>query len=344
MDFNHRLSISYYKEIDVINEAHKIYLVKHQNTDKIYVKKVLSVYNPFVYEYLYKNPIVGTPRIIDYCEIDNKLIIIEEFISGISLEEKIKSSDLTESEIIRYTTDLLKILKNFHNANPPIVNRDIKPKNVIITEQNSVILLDFNAAKIYSDSEMKDTLLLGTPGYAAPEQYGFGQSSVKTDIYAVGIMLKEMVQSVEKYNVKLDDIIKKCTQLNPNDRYLNIEDLEKDILSLNKFNKKNIIKYLPPGFRSRKPKNMIIASFYYMIIFQLSSNITEDAASVKEKWVYRLATLCILLFAAFISFNYLNVQSIFPLCKSKNRFIRYSGIIILNVISIFLILVIAALI
>ena len=130
---------------------------------------------------------------------------------------------------------MLKILKNFHNANPPIVNRDIKPKNVIITEQNSVILLDFNAAKIYSDSEMKDTLLLGTPGYAAPEQYGFGQSSVKTDIYAVGIMLKEMVQSVEKYNVKLDDIIKKCTQLNPNDRYLNIEDLEKDILSLNKF-------------------------------------------------------------------------------------------------------------
>ena len=89
MNQTSRLAISYYKTIAVINESHKIYLVQHQDTKKILVKKNLYVYNIGIYEYLHNNPIYGTPQIIEYCEEDNKLILIEEYISGQTLQEKI---------------------------------------------------------------------------------------------------------------------------------------------------------------------------------------------------------------------------------------------------------------
>ena len=73
----------------------------------------------------------------------------------------------------------------------PIIHRDIKPSNIMITEQNHVVLLDFNAAKLYTNASTNDTVLLGTKGYAAPEQYGFGSSSPQTDIYAIGVLIKE---------------------------------------------------------------------------------------------------------------------------------------------------------
>lgn len=89
--------------------------------------------------------------------------------------------------------ELCEILEKLHSANPPIVHRDIKPSNIIITNYDHVILLDFNAAKYFTDPNTSDTILLGTKGYAAPEQYGFGSSTPQTDIYAVGILLKELV-------------------------------------------------------------------------------------------------------------------------------------------------------
>ena len=68
MDLSHRLAVSYYKTITTINEPHHIYLVQHTETKKLYIKKILDVYNIAVYEYLYKNPIMGIPRIIEYLE------------------------------------------------------------------------------------------------------------------------------------------------------------------------------------------------------------------------------------------------------------------------------------
>ena len=94
MDLSQRLSISYYKTIATINGPHKIYLVQHQETGKFYVKKILDVYSIEVYMYLKSNPITGIPRIIDFCEEDNTLTLIEEYVSGTTLKEKIESGKL----------------------------------------------------------------------------------------------------------------------------------------------------------------------------------------------------------------------------------------------------------
>lgn len=89
MDISHRLSISYYKVITPINEPHKVYLVRHQESGRFYVKKILDVYSADVYRDLQEHPISGIPRIIDSWEDNGSLIIIEEFISGLTLQDKI---------------------------------------------------------------------------------------------------------------------------------------------------------------------------------------------------------------------------------------------------------------
>ena len=89
MDFTHRLSASYYKTIAVMNESHKIYFVQHSETKKIFIKKILDVYNIDIYKYLYHNPVIGIPKIIDFYEENQQLTVIEEYISGTSLEDKI---------------------------------------------------------------------------------------------------------------------------------------------------------------------------------------------------------------------------------------------------------------
>ena len=94
MDLEQRLSISYYKTVATINEPHHIDLVQHQETGKFYVKKILDVYSINVYKYLKENPVNGIPQIIDFYEENNTLTLIEEYVPGITLREKIDSGKI----------------------------------------------------------------------------------------------------------------------------------------------------------------------------------------------------------------------------------------------------------
>lgn len=215
MDLSERLAISYYKEIADINENHKVYLVQHQETKKIYVKKVLDVFNLDIYRRLSALSIQGIPQIIACCPIDNQLILIEEYVSGISLEELLSAKKVTCHDVLHYICDICTVLEHLHSLEPPIIHRDIKPSNIIITGYNRAVLLDFNAAKFFSEQAAEDTVLLGTKGYAAPEQYGFGSSTPRTDIFSLGVVLKEMLAVCPDYPSALNKITARCTNLNP---------------------------------------------------------------------------------------------------------------------------------
>ena len=162
MDYTHRLSISYYKVAAPINEPHKVFLVRHQETGKFYVRKTLDVFSTEVYEQLRSNPVRGIPKIMDFNEEDGKLTLIEEFISGCTLLDLIESTrkagspdtgtaaedvtlydKLTVSSIGRYMIQLCEILERIHSLDPPLIHRDLKPSNIMITNCDNVILLDF---------------------------------------------------------------------------------------------------------------------------------------------------------------------------------------------------------
>lgn len=334
MDMSHRLAVSYYKTIATINESHNIYLVQHMQTNRIYIKKLLDVYNLNIYEHLYNHPIIGTPRIIDYCEIDNQLVIIEEYISGTPLYELIAKHSLSESDTAKYMLDLCNILETLHSQNPPVIHRDIKPHNIIITNYNNAVLLDFNAAKNFNPIEKEDTVLLGTQGYAAPEQYGFGASSPLTDIYSLGIVLKEMLIACNSNSDVLSSIADKCTKISPEERYLSINALKRELISFTKSSAKKQ-SLIPPGYRTRTPWKMFFASLSYLYLLWACLSMKTENTYGTALWIDRIFFLFLFLIVILLSFNYLNIHEYFPLHNHKNKIYKYFGIVATNISVVF---------
>lgn len=344
MDLNGRLSVSYYKTIASIDTQHGIYIAKHSETNKIFIKKILSVYNKDIYMQLLSNHVPGTPKIYAVNENNNNLTVIEEYISGDTLQDKIESGEIISNEIIiSYLIQLCDILHNLHNLKKPVIHRDIKPSNVIITPDNHVKLIDFNAAKYVNETQNKDTILLGTEGYAAPEQYGFGASNCQTDIYAVGVLMNELFQSSNNNKYIVPDvtkIVQRCTQMNPNDRYASVTELKNELINLQNPNKEanmsdmknNRTSFIIPGFRKKVPWHMFIAIFGYIFIFWLSLTINIENVTHAVLWYERVFLLIMMLSVVFVSCNYLNIQNLFPAWIHKNKFIYVAGIIIINII------------
>ena len=377
MDINNQLALSFYKTISVINEPHNIYLVKHRETNKIYVRKTLDIFNPDVYQYLYNHPAEGVPQIIELCEDNGKLVVIEEYIHGTGLQELIDNASYSINDAVNYIIDICNILDKLHNANPPIIHRDIKPSNIVITNYNRAVLLDFNAARIFCPADTRDTVLLGTQGYAAPEQYGFGASSAQTDIYSLGIVLKEMLEAihisnntqaseasgitVNGYNLnELFLIIEKATRINPDDRFNSVSELARHLkLSCQSVNisdsgtdvytktalhshKKS---YALPGFRTRTPWKMTLSCISYLFILWMCLTLEfKDFTSAGLIWSYRITSLAMLASVIFICFDYRNIQSFFPLCKSRNIFVKAVGIILFCLIAILTLAILLAII
>lgn len=348
MDYAGRLAISYYKTIATINSEHKVYLVQHQESRKIYVKKILDVYNLHIYEYLQKHCITGIPGIYDIYEENNQLTVIEEYISGTSLQEIADTGALTIDLMIQIMCELCDTLENLHSLNPPIIHRDIKPSNLILTPYHHAVLIDFNAAKYWTGQGNTDTILLGTKGYAAPEQYGFGSSTPQTDIYALGILLKELSSALPAPISIFDSIINKCTQMNPSDRIENVHKLKAEIQKIKrqrtgkpKLFRSDLWKgFLPPGFRTKTPWKALTASTIYLFLFWLSLSLEVKDVTVPQLWVERIICLFIMFSVVFCWFNYCNIQRFVPLCKSRHRIIRCLGILILSVAVIFLLFLI----
>lgn len=347
MDISQRLDLSYFETITVLNEDHHTYLVQHRSTHKLYVKKVLEVYNLPIYEYLSRHVIAGLPRIICFAEDQDKLTVIEEFISGCSLQENIDRKILTAASVKRYMQELCDILETLHSAEPPIIHRDIKPSNIIITSCDHVVLLDFNAAKFYSGKAASDTVLLGTQGYAAPEQYGFGSSSPKTDIYALGILLQEMTASLPQVPDKFTDIIQKCTHMDPEDRFSSAADVKSAFdapsssVSDPCLSPLRTRDFLPPGFRTGTHWKMITAVAGYAVILWLSlSLVSRDTAGAVlpagPQWLERIFFLVMELSVVCITCNYLHIQRIFPLCRMRQPVLRWLGVLLFDGIVIVL--------
>ena len=137
MTIDEELALSYYKEISDLNKGHEVYLVKNIQTSRLYVKKVLSVYNADVYRYLIHHPVENTPRIYEAVEDNGKLIVIEEYINGTSLRDYLAKGPVPETEAVSITIKLCKIVQDLHRCVPPIVHRDIKPSNIILMTDQS---------------------------------------------------------------------------------------------------------------------------------------------------------------------------------------------------------------
>ena len=184
-----------------------------------------------VYSFLKTVSFVNLPTIHDCIALDDGQAVLEEFIDGLSVSEVLESGLYTYSGARRIICDLCDALSVIHSNG--FVHRDIKPENVMITKDGTVKLIDFNASRKTKPNVQKDTVAIGTLGYASPEQLGLSQSDPRTDVYALGVLLNVMLTgehpSRQMAKGRAGKIILHCTQINPDERYRTVKELKKDM-------------------------------------------------------------------------------------------------------------------
>jgi WD40 repeat protein/serine/threonine protein kinase len=136
------------------------------------------------------------PRIYEQFTDMGRWYLVMDFIEGETLEEhlgKIKGGKLPVEKVLEIGIQLCMVLEYLHMRQPPIIFRDLKPANVMLTVHGHIYLIDFGIARHFKPGQAKDTTALGSTGYAAPEQYGKAQTTPRADIYALGVTLHQLL-------------------------------------------------------------------------------------------------------------------------------------------------------
>ena len=163
------------------------------------------------------------PKIMEAAEQSGMVAVLEEYIQGDTLAFLLAGACFPPTEAREITLQLCNALWVLHSLGA--VHRDIKPENVIVRGSEAV-LIDFDASRIFKSGTNQDTQILGTTGYAAPEQYGITQTDERADIYSLGVLLNIMLTgkhpSRELASGRLGRIVQKCTMVNPEKRYKSV--------------------------------------------------------------------------------------------------------------------------
>jgi serine/threonine-protein kinase len=135
------------------------------------------------------------PRVTDHFEQDGKAYLVMEFVPGETLLSFLQREGLPQpqSRVFEWVRQLCDVLEYLHTQNPPIIFRDLKPANIMLTPGGQIKLVDFGIARLFKPGQAKDTQAFGTVGYSAPEQYGRGQTDARSDVYALGVLIYQLL-------------------------------------------------------------------------------------------------------------------------------------------------------
>jgi tRNA A-37 threonylcarbamoyl transferase component Bud32 len=135
------------------------------------------------------------PKIFGHFTDASHWYLVMQYIKGQTLEECIQQSRhgyLPTNQVLKIGQALTDVLGYLHSRRPPVIFRDLKPANIMLTPGGHVYLIDFGIARRFAPEKARDTGPLGSPGYAAPEQYGHAQTDARTDIYGLGATLQTL--------------------------------------------------------------------------------------------------------------------------------------------------------
>jgi hypothetical protein len=141
---------------------------------------------------------VNIPQIAGFFEENGRACLVMEFIWGESLEKRLEAANapLLETDVLKWAIQLCEALDYLHARQPPIIFRDMKPSNVMVTNAGLVKLIDFGIARTYKVGKKRDTVAMGSENYAAPEQWGKGQTDARSDVYALGATMYHLLANM----------------------------------------------------------------------------------------------------------------------------------------------------
>lgn len=196
------------------------------------------------------------PAFTDFFTEGTRHFLVMEFVDGSTLEDLLETNHgpFSERRVLGWARQLCDVLEYLHNQQPPIIFRDLKPGNIMLTRGGRIKLIDFGIARLFRSSGAQDTQLLGTPGFAPPEQYGSAQTDERSDIYSLAMTLFQlMTDALNENGFGLKDVhfhyphisppvarvLEKATALKVEDRYQGITVFRRALLGIGTFRFEN---------------------------------------------------------------------------------------------------------
>ena len=213
-----------YELVRILKESPRgsVQLIRHNATGRRLILRRFTG-NPEVYRKLLDYTCPNLPTVYEVAVEGSKVLTLEEFVEGDTMGFLLQEALFSPEETRKIVRQVCKALWVLHSIGA--VHRDVKPENIILRGDQAV-LIDFDAARFHKLEAENDTQILGTTGFAAPEQYGLSQSDLRADIYAVGILINVMLTgehpSRHLVEGKMGRIVDRCTHVNPQRRYKNV--------------------------------------------------------------------------------------------------------------------------
>lgn len=184
------------------------------------------------------------PRIVDIIDNGVTIYVVMDYIEGESLDKILDEYGAQpEDKVINWAMQIADALSYLHAQRPPIIYRDMKPANVMLKPEGNIKIIDFGIAREYKEQNLADTTVLGTKGYAPPEQYS-GQTDPRSDIFALGMTMHHLLTGIDprkgepyapvrQWNPELSEgieiIIDRCVEPASENRYQSCADLLYDL-------------------------------------------------------------------------------------------------------------------
>lgn len=246
------------------------------------VVKRLKGGKPEVYRLLFKERNVHIPKIYAVEEHGDELLVAEEYVDGENLGERLQRELLSDEKKLDLALQLCEAVGFLHTLKPSVIHRDIKPSNILVTGKGELKLIDFDASRQYKEKPGSgDTRLLGTVEYAPPEQFGYSQTDVRSDIYSMGVVFHEMRPTEnKKLAEQWEKIAEKCTSFDPKNRYQSVTELKRELEKLAEW-KKNRVKKVVAWIGGTVAFGAVVAGTIFLVLKQnLAENVDGTAPTI----------------------------------------------------------------
>ena len=244
-------------------------LVRNEDNKLLAVRRTVNAAQAELYRVLQGAADPHLPLIYEIAPMENdSYAVFEEYVPGRTLAEVLRECGTLDEQTAAYlAAQLCQVLTVIHRAG--LIHRDIKPSNIMVTDENHLYLIDFDIARSHKSRQSTDTELLGTQGYAAPEQFGFRQTDVRTDVYVVGVLLNQMLTGMlpqeQLTDGSLRKVIRRCVDIDPERRYQSASAVGH---ALRPYQPGRIrLRYIlrgVPGFRTWTPWKMVCGIMFYL--------------------------------------------------------------------------------
>lgn len=235
-----------------VERTERVYLVGRNGAERgPYVRKYIAADSGLggVYHRIWEAQQKGRrflhlPSILECVDGGDRLIVIMEFVPGRTLAEELEARGPSRGLAADLFPKLCEAVRELHEGfDPPIVHRDLKPSNIMVCA-DSLCIIDFGISRSFSEGAEEDTSHFGTRHYAPPEQYGFGQTDARSDVYALGALLYFMLVGKAPDAAARQDsfahpdvpeplrlVIRRACAFDPDDRYESVARLQASFLA-----------------------------------------------------------------------------------------------------------------